>query len=80
MTPRALAPALGLLAGCATPHELYVDWIPVSNPAVACAGAPDCVRRATYQGRPLCTIITADRGVSYARLGAQVRECLQPEG
>ena len=78
MTPPALALALSLLTGCASATtDLYVDWIPLANPAVACDGAADCVQRGTYRGKPLCTIITADREVSYARLGAQVRACLQ---
>jgi hypothetical protein len=68
-----------LLAGCATAvdKQLYVDWIAVNNPATVCSGNPDCVRRSTYKGKDLCTIITADKSVSYSRLGEQVRTCLK---
>ena len=66
------------LAGCAgAEKQMYVDWIAVSNPDVVCAGKPDCVRRSTYKGKDLCTIITANKDVSYSRLGEQVRGCLK---
>jgi hypothetical protein len=66
------------LAGCATTQQqTYIDWIAVKNPNVICNDRQDCVQRTTWRGMPLCTIVTADREVSYARLGQQVRECLQ---
>ncbi|MBK7473087.1 MAG: hypothetical protein IPI73_23145 [Betaproteobacteria bacterium] len=53
------------LAGCAgAEKQMYVDWIAVSNPDVVCAGKPDCVRRSTYKGKDLCTIITANKDVT----------------
>lgn len=85
---RALsATAVGLvivmLTGCATTEtanekkqQMYVDWIAVSNPDQVCAGKTDCVQKSTYKGKSLCTIITSDKGVSYSRLGEQVRNCL----
>jgi hypothetical protein len=51
--------------------------IAVTNPDVVCDGKPDCVRRSTYKGKGLCTIITANKDVSYSRLGEQVRGCLK---
>ena len=65
------------LCGCATTQrESYVEWLAIRNPAALCNGQVDCVQRSTWRGKPLCTIVTPDKGVSYARLGAQVRECL----
>jgi hypothetical protein len=76
---RALAVlALGAtLAACAstTQKQVYVEWLPITNPDALCAGKPDCVQHSTYRGKPLCTIVTADKAVSYTRLGEQVREC-----
>jgi len=67
-----------VLSGCAsTEKQMYFDWIAVSNPGTVCAGKPDCVQRSTYKGKELCTIVTADKGVSYSRLGEQVRGCLK---
>jgi hypothetical protein len=68
-----------LLAACATTSEksVYVDWLAVANPSTLCQGQADCVQHSTYRGKPLCTIVTADKAVSYARLGEQVRECLK---
>jgi hypothetical protein len=70
---------LALLSGCATTvdKQMYVDWIAVNNPGTVCAGKPDCVQRSTYKGKELCTIVTADKSVSYSRLGEQVRACLK---
>ncbi len=63
--------------GCAsTEKQTYVDWLAIRNPAALCNGQADCVQRSTYRGKPLCTIVTADKDVSYARLGEQVRQCL----
>lgn len=75
----ALIIAAAALAGCTTTAEqqMYVDWIAVANPATACGGQPDCVQHSTYRGKKICKIVTADKGVSYARLGEQVRECLR---
>ncbi|MBK9605920.1 MAG: hypothetical protein IPO58_05615 [Betaproteobacteria bacterium] len=74
----SLGVLIGALAGCAgAEKQMYVDWIAVSNPDVVCAGKPDCVRRSTYKGKDLCTIITANKDVSYSRLGEQVRGCLK---
>jgi hypothetical protein len=76
----ALAAVLSL-ANCATAEkQMYVDWIAVANPAEVCAGKSDCVQHATYKGRDLCRIVTADKNVSYARLGEQMRECLRQTG
>ena len=80
MRQRALAAAgLTVLAGCANAPEqqIYVDWIAVANPETLCEGHPDCVRLSTYRGRKMCTIVTADRSVSYSRLGEQVRDCMR---
>ena len=70
--------ALSVVAGCAAPQkQVYVDWIAIHNPAVVCGGQPDCVQHSTYRGKSLCTIVTADAKVSYARLGEQVRQCVE---
>lgn len=76
-TPVA-AIAVALIAGCASAEkQVYVDWIAISNPEAVCKGADGCVQHSTYRGKPLCTIVTADRNLSYARLGERVRECAQ---
>jgi hypothetical protein len=67
---------LGLAACATTQQQTYVDWIAVRNPSAICKDKPDCVQHSTWRGKPLCTIVTADKDVSYARLGQQVRECL----
>lgn len=70
--------ALAITAGCASPQkQVYVDWIAINNPAVVCGGKPDCVQHSRYRGKALCTIVTADAKVSYARLGEQVRQCVE---
>ena len=56
---------------------MYVDWIAINNPDVVCADRQDCVQHSTYRGKNLCTIVTADKDVSYARLGEHVRECMR---
>jgi hypothetical protein len=67
-----------VLCGCATTEkQLYVDWIAVANPTDVCAGQSDCIQHSTYKGKAMCTIVTADRNVSYARLGEQFRDCLK---
>ena len=71
-----LVASLGLIACATTQKQAYVDWIAVSNPGAICKDMPDCVQHSTWRGKPLCTIVTADKDVSYARLGQQVRECL----
>jgi hypothetical protein len=85
---RALsATAVGLvivmLTGCATTEaanekkqQMYVDWIAVKNPETVCEGKSSCVQKSSYKGKGLCTIITANKGLSYSRLGEQVRDCL----
>ncbi len=67
------------LQGCATTgqKETYMQWLSVQNPSARCNGQNDCVQQASYRGKPLCTIVTADRDVSFARLGEQMRECMQ---
>lgn len=82
-TAMAVGLAIVMLTGCASTEtanekkqQMYVDWIAVSNPGTVCAGKTDCVQKSTYRGKGLCTIITGNKGVSYSRLGAQVRDCL----
>jgi hypothetical protein len=76
-TAIAVGILLVVLTGCASAEkQMYVDWIALSNPGTVCAGRPDCVQKSTYKGKGLCTIITANKDVSYSRLGAQVRDCL----
>jgi hypothetical protein len=67
------------LAGCVTLDEqqIYVDWIVVANPATICNGEPDCVQHSMHRGKRMCTIVTADKNVSYSRLGEQVRDCIR---
>ena len=76
----ACAFAAALSSGCATMGEqqMYMDWIAVANPATVCGGQSDCVQHSTWRGQKLCRIVTADKSVSYARLGEQVRECMRP--
>ena len=79
MMRRAAATAsLAVLAACATAPEqqMYVDWIAVANPETLCEGRSDCVRHSTYRGKKMCTIVTADKSVSYSRLGEQIRDCM----
>lgn len=67
-----------LVGGCATTEkQLYVDWIAVANPGEVCAGQSDCIQHSTYKGKAMCTIVTSDKNVSYARLGEQFRDCLK---
>jgi uncharacterized lipoprotein YajG len=77
IAPPALA--IALLAGCATgpDQQMYVDWIAVANPATVCGGQQDCVQQSMYRGRKMCTIVTANKSVSYERLGEHVRACIR---
>ena len=79
IAPVLLLAALIVLSGCATltEQQIYMDWIAIANPAAICAGAPDCVQHSTYRGKKMCTIVTADKNVSYARLGEQIRDCMR---
>ena len=70
-----------LLAGCATttdpPRSFYADWIAITNPRQVCAGSESCVKHAQYRGKPLCTLITADKDVSTSQVGLLMNECLK---
>jgi hypothetical protein len=66
-----------LLAGCASaPKSFYADWVAIANPKQLCAGADSCVKRAEYKGKPLCTLVTSDKDVSVAQVGALMNQCL----
>jgi hypothetical protein len=79
-----LAIVLLLLSGCATtaatpaaPKSFYADWIAIANPQQLCAGADSCVKHAQYRGKPLCTLVTAEKDVSTAQVGALMNQCLR---
>ena len=72
-----LAAALAFVGCASVEKQVYVEWLPIRNPEALCKGNADCVQHSMYRGKPRCTIITADKAVSYERLGAQVRECLR---
>ena len=71
-----------LLSGCATatataPKSFYAEWIAIANPHQLCAGADSCVKRAQYRGKPLCTLVTAEKDVSMSQVGVLMNECLK---
>lgn len=68
-----------LLSGCAStaPKSFYADWIAVGNPQQLCAGADACVKHARYQGKPLCTLVTADKEVDVSQVGMLMNQCLK---
>ena len=69
---------VALLSGCATTSKsFYSDWIAIANPQQLCAGEESCVKHAQYLGRPLCTLVTADKDVSMSQVGVLMNQCLR---